>query len=154
MIETAVAELLSDEAEKRALLSDSQFGSRKKCLVIEAAAIMVDRAHSASKEDNITGVLLIDIKAAFKSVGRGRRIHVMKTKRIDGDHSRWTESCLTERTVEMVNKGNVLPSHCVEAGVPQGSPLSPILNAIHTPGPMMWVEERVQADSLSFVDHL
>jgi hypothetical protein len=68
VVEKVVAELLSDEAERRALLSDSQFGSRKKRSAIDAAAIMVDRAHSAWKEDNITGVLLMDIKAAFPSV--------------------------------------------------------------------------------------
>jgi len=44
---------------------------------------MVDRAHSAWKEDNITGVLLRDRKAAFPSVASGRLIHAMKAKWID-----------------------------------------------------------------------
>jgi hypothetical protein len=77
VIEKVVAELLSDKAERRALLSDGQFGSRKKRSAIDAAAIMVDRAHAAWKEDNITGVLLMDIKAAFPSVARGRLIHAL-----------------------------------------------------------------------------
>ena len=42
LVEKLVAELLSDEAERRALLSDGQFGSRKKRSAIDAAAIMVD----------------------------------------------------------------------------------------------------------------
>jgi len=42
----------------------------------------------------------------------------------------------------------------VEAGVPQGSPVSPILFAIHTAGLIKWVEEGVQAEGLSFVDDL
>jgi hypothetical protein len=78
----------------------------------------------------------------------------MKAKKIDGDLIRWTESFLSERTVEMVIEGNVLQSHPVEAGVPQGSPISPILFAIHTAGLIKWVEERVQAEGLSFVDDL
>jgi len=121
---------------------------------VAVAAIMVDRAHAAWKEDNITGVLLMDIKAAFPSVARGRLIHAMKAKRIDGDLIRWTESFLSERMVEMVIEGNLSQSHPVEAGVPQGSTLSPILFAIHTSGLMKWVEERVQAEGLSFVDDL
>jgi len=145
---------LSDEAERRALLSDGQFGSRKKRSAIDAAAIMVDRAHATWKEDNITGVLLMDINAAFPSVARGRLIHAMMAKKIDGDLIRWTESFLSERTVEMVIEGNVLQSHPVEAGVPQGSPVLPILFAIHTAGLIKWVEERVQAKRLSFVDDL
>jgi len=154
VVKKVVAELLSDEAQRRALLSDSQFGSRKKRSAIDAAAIMVDWAHSAWKEDNITGVLLMHIKAAFPSLARGRLIHAMKAKRIDGDHIRWTESFLSDRTVEMVIEGNVLQSHPVDAGVPQGSPVSPILFAIHTAGLIKWVEERVQAEGLSFVDDL
>jgi len=54
----------------------------------------------------------------------------------------------------MVIEGNVLQSHPVEAGVLQGSPVSPILFAIHTAGLVKWVEERVQAKGLSFVDDL
>jgi hypothetical protein len=42
----------------------------------------------------------------------------------------------------------------MEADVPHGSPVSPIIFAINTPGLIQWVEERVQAEGLSFVDHL
>ena len=129
-------------------------GRRTGRLTTLAAAIMVDRAHAAWKVDNITGVLLMDIKAAFPSVARGRLIYAMKAKKIDGDLIRWTESFHSKRTVEMVIEGNVLQSHPVEAGVPQGSPVSPILLAIHTAGLKQWVEERVQAEGLSFVDDL
>jgi hypothetical protein len=49
VVEKVVAELLCDEAESRALPSDGQFGSRKKRSAIDAAAIMVDRAHATWK---------------------------------------------------------------------------------------------------------
>jgi len=55
---------------------------------------MVDRVHSAWKEDNISVVLVMDIMPAFPSVTRGRLIHAIMAKRIDGDLSRWTESLL------------------------------------------------------------
>jgi hypothetical protein len=85
VVEKLVAELLSYEAEKRVLVSDGQFGSSTKRTAIDGAAIMVERACAASKEDNITGVLLMDIKAALPSVGRGRLIHALKAKKIAGD---------------------------------------------------------------------
>jgi hypothetical protein len=96
----------------------------------------------------------MDIKAAFTRVAGGKLIHAMKAKKIDGDLIRWTKSFLSARALEIVNEGKVLQSHPGEAGVPQGSPLSPILVAIHTAGLIKWVEERVQAKSLSFVDNL
>ena len=40
----------------------------------------------------------------------------------------------------------------MEAGITQGSPVSPILLATHTTGLIQWVEERVQAEGLSLVD--
>ena len=85
VVEKVVAELVSDEAERRALLRDSPFGSRKKWLAIDGAAIMVDRAHATWKQDNITGVLLRDIKAAFPSRASVRLIPAMTAKTIDGD---------------------------------------------------------------------
>jgi hypothetical protein len=88
VIEKVVAELLAEEAERRGLLSDGQFGSRKRRSPIDTVAIMVDRAHAAWRQGSVAGVLLMDIKAAFPSVGRGRLVHTMKGKGIDGDFIR------------------------------------------------------------------
>jgi hypothetical protein len=38
----------------------------------------------------------MDIKAAFPSVGRGRLVHTMKGKGIDGDLIRWMASFLSD----------------------------------------------------------
>jgi len=42
VVEKVVINLLSQDAERRGLLRDRQFGSRKGRLAIDAAAIMVD----------------------------------------------------------------------------------------------------------------
>jgi len=56
-------------------MRDGQFGSRRGRSAIDAAAIMVDRAYAARRNGHITGVLLMDIKAAFPSVGKGRLVN-------------------------------------------------------------------------------
>jgi hypothetical protein len=61
VVKKAVAELLSDVAERRGLLSDRQFGSRRGRSAIDAVAIMVDRTHVAWRDGPISGVLLMDI---------------------------------------------------------------------------------------------
>jgi len=61
VVEKVVAELLSDEAERREQLIDRQFGSRKGRSAIHAAAIMVNRAHVAWTNGHITDVLPMDI---------------------------------------------------------------------------------------------
>jgi len=74
---------------------------------------------------------------------------------MDGDLIRWMESFLLERTVEMIIEGNAMERHPAEAGVPQDSPVSPILFAIYTSGLLKWVEEYVsEAKGISFVDDL
>jgi len=84
VVKKVVADLLSEEAERRRLLSDGQFGSRKGRSAIDAAALMVDRAHAAWMNGHITGVLLMDIKAAFPSVAKGRLVNLMNVRQMDG----------------------------------------------------------------------
>jgi hypothetical protein len=74
------------------------------------------------------------IKAAIPNVAKGRLVDVMKVRQMDGDLIRWTESLISEKTVEMVIEDNAMERHPVEAGVPQGSAVSAIRFAIYTSG--------------------
>lgn len=80
-----VTELLIEEVGSRGQRTGSQYGSRTQQLAIDAVAIMVDRVPAAQREGHIGSTPLLDIKAAFKSVGRGRLIHSMRGKGLDGD---------------------------------------------------------------------
>jgi hypothetical protein len=155
VVENVAAELLSEKAEKMWPLSDRQFRRGNGPLAIDAAGTMVDRAHPAWTNRHITGVLLMDIKAAFPSVANGRLLNLMKVREMDGDLVRWTESCQLGRTLDMIIEGNAMDRHPVEAGVHQGSPVSPILCAIYTSGLIQWIEEYVsELKGLFFVDDL
>jgi len=143
VVEKVAEELLAEEAVRCGLLSDGQYGSRKRMSAIDAAAIMVDTAHTAWREGNIVAVLLMDINAAFPSVGRGRLIHTMRGKGMDGDLIQWMASILADQMVKMVIEGNVMVIQPVEAGIPQGWPVSPILFAIYMSGLTTWDEQRV-----------
>jgi len=55
----------------------------------------------------------------------------------------------------MVIAGNGMERRAVEAGIPQGSPVSAILVAIYTSGLIKWVKERVSGiEGLSFMHDL
>ena len=97
-------ELLSEEAGRRGILSDGQFGSREGRLGIDVAANMLDRAYAAWTNGHITGVLLRDIKAAFPSVAKGRLVNLMKISQTEGDVIGCMERLLLERRVQMIIK--------------------------------------------------
>jgi hypothetical protein len=85
VVQNVVAELLAEEAVRSGPLSDGQFGSRKARSAIDTAAIMVDSTHAAYREGTIASVVLMDINAAFPSVGRERLFLTMKARGIDRD---------------------------------------------------------------------
>jgi hypothetical protein len=60
VVENVAAELQSEEAVRRGLLNDMQFRCKKGRSAIDAAAIMVDRAHAPWANGHITGVLHMD----------------------------------------------------------------------------------------------
>jgi len=78
---------------------------------------MVDRTHAAWPNGQITGMLPMDTQAAFPSVAKGRLVHLMKVRQMDGDFIQWTESCLSERTVEMIIEGNTIERHPEKSGI-------------------------------------
>jgi len=143
VVEKVVAKLLSKEAERRGLLCNGQLRTRHRWSAIDAVAIMVDRALAAWQNHHITGVHLRDIKAAFPNVAKRRLANSTKVRQMDGNHTRRMESFLLSGTVEMIIEGNPMERHPVEAGVPQGSPVSPILCAINTSGLIKWFKEYV-----------
>ena len=100
-------------------------------------------------------MLLMDFKEAFPSVAKGSLVNLMKVRQMGRDCIQQTESFLSERMVEMIIEGNAMERHPVEAGVPQGSAVSPILFAIYISGLIKWVEENVsETQGLSICDDL
>ena len=74
---------------------------------------------------------------------------------IDGDLILWTASFLRERQVQLVIDGHLGPEQPVNSGLPQGSPVSPILFIIYIRGVFKAIEARVPGiRPLSFADDI
>ena len=69
----------------------------------------------------------MDVKGAFDHVSKTRLVERMMELGIDGDVIRWTKSFLTDRKVQLVIDGHDNKERDIEMGIPQGSPVSPIL---------------------------
>jgi len=111
VVKKVTAELLSEEAERRDEMSDRQFETTKRRSAIDAASFMVHRAHEAGTNGDIAGALLMHIKAAFRSIEKGRLVNLVKVRQINEDLIQWTERFLSDRTVELIIGGNVMETH-------------------------------------------
>lgn len=65
----------------------------------------------------------------------------MKDLDIDDDLIGWTQSFLTDRSVEIVINGCTNEKQKIESGIPQGSPVSPILFLIYISDVFSMVEK-------------
>jgi hypothetical protein len=80
-----VAEVLAEVAVRSRQQSDSQYGIGKRRSVFDALVFLVDRVQAAWRERHTDSILLMDIKAAFQSIGKGTDIHTMGGQRLDRD---------------------------------------------------------------------
>ena len=80
---------------------------------------------------NTAAVLLMEVKGAFLHGARGNLIKRMEKMEFEADLVRWVESCMEERKVILLMDRKVGDSMDEEMGVPQGSPVSPVLFVVY-----------------------
>ena len=130
-------------------------GARKQRCAIDAVASLVYKIERAWAEKKLAAALFMNVKGAFDRVSKTKLVERMMEQGVDGDLIRWTQSFLTERKVQLVIDGHTNGKRDIETGIPQGSPVSPILFLIYISG----VFEKVSVSypeitALSFVDDL
>ena len=170
-MEKVAASLILDAVERGGHLHSGQFGNRPRRSAIDAVAVLIHRAATAAatmvyrrdphpdrvscriRRSKDTGVLLMDVKSAYPSVDKAHLLARMEQLRLPPDLVAWTGSFTSGRSVCLVIDQQEGPPHEVETGVPQGSPVSPILFAIYISDLFTYVCDRVPgARALSFVD--
>ncbi|ODM21122.1 hypothetical protein SI65_04175 [Aspergillus cristatus] len=108
--------------------------------------------HEAWKLQQLVGALFLDVKGAFNHVNPSQRLIEFS---LDGDLIRWVQSFLTDQWVQSQIDNTQCPAHPINSGVPQGSPVSPILFIIYLSGVFDVVERSVAGvQSLSFADDI
>ena len=97
----------------------------------------------------------MDVKGAFDHVSKEHLLTRMVELGIDRDLVTWTGLFLTDRKIQLVIDGHDNKEREIETGIPQGSPVSPILFLIYISGVFNKVSETSPlVTSLSFFDDL
>ena len=98
-------------------------------------------------------MLCMDISGAFDNVSHARLLDNMKKRRIPEIITRWVASFLRERTTTIKVLEGVTPLMEVKTGIPQGSPISPILFLFFIADLLDTTnDEALRTSSIGFVD--
>jgi hypothetical protein len=155
LVERTAGHLIADHLERKKGLHEGQYGCRKRRSCIDAVAVLMNRTQQALGEKEIARALFMDVKSAFNHVRRtylGKRIEAL---RLEPDLIRWTASFMTDRQVKLVLDGETGEVKAVDTGIPQSSPVAPILFVTYLSGIFDEVEKVVpDIKGLSFADDI
>jgi hypothetical protein len=99
--------------------------------------------------------LLLDVKGAFDRVDKTQLLKRMVQVGIAGNIVRWVGSFLSDRRAMLVIDGRTGETRDIQAGLPQGSPVSPVLFILSVSALFQWLEDRHSAlQAISFVDDI
>jgi hypothetical protein len=129
VIETIVAKKLAAAAEKHNLLPWTQMGGRQRRSTITAIRLLTESVQTAwqARKGCVVSMLGLDIAGAFDNVSHERLLNVLWKKGIPNWAIRFIQDFLNDRTTRITYAGYMSERMEIRAGIPQGSPLSPIL---------------------------
>ena len=127
MVEKVAAILISNHCEREGAFHPGQYGCRAQRSSTDAVGLAIARTQEAWSRKKIVGALLMDVASAFPSVARGCLLRKMRRAGVDEDLVRWTDSFMRDRSAVMSVDGQDGPAQEVTTGLPQGSPVSPVL---------------------------
>jgi ribonuclease HI len=126
-LEAIIANRLTYLADTYHLLPSRHTGGRKLASTDHAIHLLLQRIHEAWADGQVASLLLLDVSGAFDNVSRERLLHNLRKRRINQTLVRWIDSFLSDRTSTLKLQEYTAPSAPLQTGIPQGSPLSPIL---------------------------
>ena len=122
---------IAKATEERHLLPEGQMGTRKNRSTEHAIRIVTEAVYTAWRHRAVTSLLQLDIKGAFDTVNHIRLLDTMRSKGYPPWIIRWLRSYLEDRTAVLRFDDEATEPIPIKAGVPQGSPLSPVLFIIY-----------------------
>lgn len=128
LLEAVMARRLSYWAEKHDLLPNAQFGGRPGRTTEQALLVLANAIDRAWLKMKVVTLIAFDLKNAFNGVKTEVLDARLKSKGIPAQVRRWIRSFMTDRRASIrFDDFETSLAPLSNAGLPQGSPLSPIL---------------------------
>ncbi|OHW95285.1 reverse transcriptase-like protein [Colletotrichum incanum] len=129
VMDAIITERLNYMAETHQLLPEKHMGGRRQRSTEHAMHLIIDKIYEAWNrgQGEVASLLLLDVSGAFGNASHRRLLHKLRKRRVDEKIIRWTTSFLGNRQTQIHADGYQSEPYTLTTGIPQGSPLSPIL---------------------------
>ena len=148
---------LSYLAEHHDWLPASQMGARPGRSTETALELLTEQIHTvwSTGNDKVATLLSMDVARAFPTVNHARLIHNLRKKRVPDWIVKWVISFVDDRSSTLSFLGRTTEVLPIRTGLPQGSPMSPILYLFFNAGLLELIERsNVRATAIGFVDDI
>ena len=115
--------------------------------------ILLESIHQAWKNENVFSAIFMDMAGAFNNVHHEWLIHNMRKCKIPAEITWWILSFLSNRTTRMWFNGITTNHIPTPTGIPQGSPLSPILYILYNSN-LLDIPKREKQLGLGYIDDI
>ena len=131
LLKKIIAKRILLDAARFHLLPSRQFGSWDYHTASDAVLSMVHTVQTCIKTGHVVGLLLFDIQGFFDNLHVDRLVHIFTLLGFAPSLCDWVHSFLTDQRITLSFNGEPLPKVVLNHGIPQGSPLSPILSTLY-----------------------
>ena len=127
IFEHLLSKVIISHLEDHNLLSDCQYGFRKQRSTADALALVTARINKILDVGGESRLVALDISKAFDRVWHRGLLHKLKAYGFTGNFLHLISSFLSDRHLQVILDGQISKLHGINAGVPQGSLLGPLL---------------------------
>ncbi|QRW18647.1 Reverse transcriptase (RNA-dependent DNA polymerase) [Rhizoctonia solani] len=152
LLEKVITARLIHKAGEHQLIPQSQFGGKDITSCTDAGLCMVHDIQLAWKRNKAVSLLTLDVSGYFNNVDHSRLIYTLRRLGYSSNICKWLKSYLSNRTAQFRIDGLLCPHFQLpDVGIPQGSPLSPILSSLYSI-PLLAASIDPQAHSFAYID--
>jgi hypothetical protein len=132
LLEKAVAKRMQHDIVAHELIYTNQFGGCAHSSCLDAGLTLLHDIQSAHRAGLKAGILLFDIRGFFDNVNHSRMTAILENLGYPPELVHWSAAFLHDRKVRLSFNNCMSEERGQLIGVPQGSPLSPVLSITHT----------------------
>ncbi|QRW18672.1 Reverse transcriptase (RNA-dependent DNA polymerase) [Rhizoctonia solani] len=152
LLEKVITTRITFEAGKHSLIPHSQFGGKDITSCTDAGLCMIHDIKTHWKSNHRVSLITLDVSGYFNNVDHRRLIYTLDRMGYPNQICNWLRSYLSHRTAQFRVDGHLCPPIALPpVGIPQGSPLSPILSSLYST-PLLIAAQDPHAQSFAYID--